>query len=83
MQNVSGTKSKRTSENASNKKLLEYKLFHFLSYRSKLGWIVIFIDIDRISVTETFEETVPISESYPRDSKRKKDDQSTLEAFLL
>lgn len=63
---------------------------------SKLGWKTKeshsnFLDINKTSVTETFQEIVPISESYPLHSnfkvapkpKRKQDDHSTYGAFLL
>ena len=80
---------------AGNKKLPECKFFHELSFLNSVGKSQEshsnFIDINKTFVTETFQETAPISESYPGDSnfkvtpksKRKQDDQSTYEAFLL
>ena len=80
---------------AGNKKLPECKFFHELSFlnsvRKSKESHSNFININKISVTETFQETAPISASYPGDSnfnvtskwKRKQDDQSTYEAFLL
>ena len=80
---------------AGNKKLPECNLFHELSFLNSVGKSQEshsnFIDINKTSVTETFQETAPISDSYPGDSnfkvtpklKRKQDDQSTYEVFLL
>ena len=60
------------------KKLPEFKFFHELPLLNLAGKSqeshTNFIDINKSSVMETFQETAPIPESYPEDS---------YEAFLL
>ena len=87
-------KRSHQQKGADNKKLTECNLFHELSFLNSVGKSQEshsnFIDINKTSVTETFQETAPISESYPGDSnfkvtpksKRKQGDQQPTKYFF-